>query len=107
MIRRELQSQVYSLEKRIAAAVQAKQNKVDAPLLQACWHAIQVAAVVVYGEPNIEEPLGIAWSRVEEMLTKKFGAAADEWWLRGGEEEMHPTLRALFVYAPFMFNKLP
>jgi hypothetical protein len=70
-------------------------------------HAVDVAAVVLYGEPKIEEPLGIAWSRVEEKLTKKFGAAADEWWLREGEEELHPNLRVLFVYVPFMFDKLP
>jgi hypothetical protein len=107
MIRRELKSQVNDLEMRIAAAVQEKRDKVDAPVCQARMHAIQVAAVVLYGEPKIEEPLGIAWSRVEEMLTKKFGAAADEWWLREGEEELHPTLRVLFLYAPFMFNNRP
>jgi hypothetical protein len=107
MIRRELKSQVNDLEKRIAAAVQEKRDKVDAPVCQARMHAIQVAAVVLYGEPKIEEPLGIAWSRVEEMLTKKFGAAVDEWWLREGEEELHPNLRVLFLYAPFMFNNCP
>jgi hypothetical protein len=106
MIRRELKSQVNDLEMRIAAAVQAKRDKVNAPLRQARMHAIQVAAVVLYGEPKIEEPLRIAWSRVEEMLTKKFGAAVDEWWLREGEEEIHPDFR-VFLYAPFMFVKLP
>jgi hypothetical protein len=107
MIRRELKSQVNDLEERIAAAVQAERDKVNAPLRQACMHAIHVAAVVLYGEPKIEEPLGIAWSRVEEMLTKKFGAAADEWWLREGEAELHPTFRALYLYAPFMFINRP
>jgi hypothetical protein len=107
MIRRELKSQVNDLEMRIAAAVQEKRDKVDAPVCQARMHAIQVAAVVLYGEPKIEEPLGIAWSRVEEMLTKKFGAAVDEWWLREGEEELHPNLRVLFLYAPFMFDNRP
>ena len=35
MIRRELKSQVNDLEKRIAAAVQAKRDKVNAPLRHA------------------------------------------------------------------------
>ena len=107
MIRRELQSQVYNLEKRIAAAVQAKQDKVDAPLRRADRHAILVAAVALYGEPKIEEPLGIAWSRVEEKLTKKFAAAAKESWIRELEEELHPMFRARFLYVPLMFDKLP
>jgi hypothetical protein len=107
MIRRELISRLISLETRYAAAVQAKQDKADAPLLRAYSHAVPVAAVALYGEPNIEEPLGIAWSRVEEKLTKKFGAAADEWWLSGGEEELHPDFRVLYVYVHFMFNNFP
>jgi hypothetical protein len=107
MIRRELKGQVNDLEKRIAAAVQAKRDKVNAPLRQARMHAIQVAAVVLYGEPKIEEPLGIAWSRVEEKLAKKFAAAAKESWIREFEEELHPIDRARFLYVPLMFDKLP
>ena len=107
MIRRELQSQVYNLEKKIAAAVQAKRDKAEGALIRAYSHAIQVAAVVLYGEPNIEEPLRIAWSRVKEKLTKEFGAAADEWWLQGGEEELPHHLRVSLLYAPFMFDKFP
>ena len=107
MIRRELKSQVNHLEERIAAAVEAKRDEVDAPLRHAYMHAIQVAAVVLYGKPKIEEPLGIAWSRVEEKLTKKFAAAAKESWIREFEEELHPMFRARFLYVPLMFDKLP
>ena len=107
MIRRELISRLINLETQYAAAVQAKRDEVDAPLRHARMHAIQVAAVALYGEPKIEEPLRIAWSRVEEKLTEKFGAAVDEWWLREGREKLHPSLRVRFLYAPFMFNNRP
>ena len=66
MIRRELKSQVNDLEKRIAAAVQAKRDKVNAPIHRARTHAVEVAAVALYGEPKIEEPLGVAYSRMEK-----------------------------------------
>jgi hypothetical protein len=106
MIRRELKSQVNDLEMRIAAAVQEKRDEEDAPARWAHFHAIAVAAVVLYGEPKMEEPLRVAHSRMQEKLDKEFAAAADEWWIREGEEELHPTLRARFLYAPFMFNNL-
>ena len=57
MIRRELKSRLIELEKRYAAAVQAKRNEADAPPGFARLHAIQVAAVALYGEPKMEEPL--------------------------------------------------
>ena len=57
MIRRELKSQLIELEKRYAAAVHAKRDEALAPARWAHWHAIQVAAVVLYGEPKMEEPL--------------------------------------------------
>ena len=56
MIRRELKSQVNDLEKRIAAAVKAKRDKVNAPVRFARDHAVEVAAVVLHGEPKVEEP---------------------------------------------------
>jgi hypothetical protein len=47
MIRRELKSRLIELEKRYAAAVQAKRNEADAPPRFARVHAIQVAAVAL------------------------------------------------------------
>ena len=60
MIRRELKSRLIELEKRYAAAVQAKRDEADAPARWAHLHAIEVAAVALYGEPKMEEPLAIA-----------------------------------------------
>ena len=68
MIRRELISRLIDLETRYAAAVQAKRDKVDAPLGHARQHAVGVAAVALHGEPKIEEPLRFARSRMEEKL---------------------------------------
>jgi hypothetical protein len=114
MIRRELKSQVNDLEKRIAAAVQAERDKVDAPLRHACTHAVEVAAVALYGEPKIEEPLSIAQSRMQEKLDKEFAAAAEEWWVHAededgeddDEEELTPIM-ARILYPYLMFDKLP
>ena len=78
MIRRELKSRLIELEKRYAAAVQAKRNEADAPPRFAHLHAIQVAAVALYGEPKMEEPLSVAQSRMQEKLNKEFAAAAKE-----------------------------
>jgi hypothetical protein len=55
MIRRELKSQLIELEKRYAAAVHAKRDENNAPARWARSHAIEVAAVVSYGEPKTEE----------------------------------------------------
>ena len=76
MIRRELKSQLIELEKQYAAAVHAKRDEAHAPARWARLHAIQVAAVVLYGEPKMEEPLEIARFRMEEKLDKEFAAAA-------------------------------
>ena len=57
MIRRELKSRLSELEKRYAAAVQAKRIEAAAPPHFAHLHAIKVAAVALYGEPKMEEPL--------------------------------------------------
>jgi hypothetical protein len=111
MIRRELKSQVNDLEKRIATAVQAERDAVNAPVRFARMHAVEVAAVVLYGEPKIEEPLSIAQSRMQEKLDKEFAAAAEEWWMREDwededEEELTPIM-ALFIYPTLMFNNRP
>ena len=82
MIRRELKSQLIDLEKRYAAAVKAKRDEENAPARLARFHAVEVAAVVLYGEPKIAEPLRDANSRMQEKLDKQFAAAADECWLR-------------------------
>ena len=111
MIRRELKSRLINLEERIAAAVRAKRDKVDAPICNARMHAILVAAVALYGEPKIEEALCNAQLRMEENLDKKFGVAAEEWWNRkDGEEdgeELSPVMRTHFVCPVLMFNNLP
>jgi hypothetical protein len=109
MIRRELKSQVNDLEKRIAAAVQAKRDEVDAPpvpIRNARMHAVNVAAVALYGEPKIEEPLGIARSRMVENLHKVFGAAAEELWFRDIGEKLNLFTRAAF-YPNLLFGNLP
>jgi hypothetical protein len=105
MIRRELKSQVNDLEKRIAAAVQAKRDEVDLPIYFALMHSTRVAAVALYGEPKIEEPLRIAQSRMIEKLHKEFAAAAEELWIR-----KHGKKPNLFVrddlYCCLMFVNL-
>ena len=102
MIRRELKSQLTELEKRYAAAVKAKRDEETAPGLLARFHAVEVAAVVLHGEPKIAEPLRVAHLRMQEKLDKQFAAAADESY--GGK--VHPTLRGTF-YSVRMFNALP
>jgi hypothetical protein len=113
MIRRDLISRLTNLETRYAAAVQAKRDKVNAPLRHARWHAVEVAAVALYGEPKIEEPLRIAQSRMQEKLDKEFAAAAEEWWMHAededgedeDEEELTPIM-ARILYPTLMFNNL-
>ena len=81
MIRRELKSQLIELEKRYAPVVKAKRDKETAPARWAHFHALQVAAVASYGEPKMEEPLRVAYSRMKEKLGEElFAAAVDEWW---------------------------
>ena len=104
MIRRELKSQLNDLEMRIAAAVQARRDKANAPLRHAFTHAMEVAAVALHGEPKIEEPLRIAQSRMQEKLEKEFAAAAEEWWMHAededGEDEEELTLFWLVSSIP-------
>ena len=90
MIRRELKSRLIELEKRYAAAVQAKRDEDVAPARWAHLHAIQVAAVALYGEPKMEEPLSVAHSRMQEKLDKEFAAAAEELWIREHGEKWAP-----------------
>ena len=106
MIRRELKSQLIELEKRYAAAVHAKRDEDLAPARWARLHAINVAAVVLYGEPKMEEPLSVAQSRMEEKLHKEFAAAAEECWIRQYGEKGHPSLMAS-IFPLLMFNALP
>ena len=104
MIRRELKSQLMELEKRYAAAVQAKRDEENAPARWAHFHAIEVAAVALYGEPKMEEPLRVAHSRMQEKLDKEFAAAADEWIRELGKKR---TLGSdLFFYPMLMFDAL-
>jgi hypothetical protein len=106
MIRRELKSRLIELEKRYAAAVKAKRDEETAPARWALFHAREVAAVVLYGEPKIEEPLSVARSRMQQKLDKEFAAAADEWWIRKHGEKVHPKIRGLFLYPILMFDAL-
>ena len=71
MIRPELKSRLIELEKRYAAAVHAKRDEDLAPAQWAYLHAIEVAAVVLCGEPKMEEPLSVAQSRMQEKLDKE------------------------------------
>jgi hypothetical protein len=105
MIRRELKGQVNDLEKRIAAVVQAKRAEVDAPVLYALMHSKRVAAVALYGEPKIEEPLRIARSRMIEKLHKEFAATAEESWIHARGEKPNLFIRDS-LYCHFMFDKL-
>ena len=106
MIRRELKSRLIELEKRYAAAVHAKRDEDLAPAQWAYLHAIEVAAVVLCGEPKMEEPLSVAQSRMQEKLYKEFGAAAEELWIREHGEKLHPGLIAQFSCPLLMFKAL-
>jgi|ERR1035437_8123023 hypothetical protein len=105
MIRRELKSQVNDLEKRIAAAVQAKRDKINAPVRFAREHSVGVAAVALYGEPKIEEPLRIAQSRMLEKLDKYFNAALAEQFIREFGFEPPSIIKAR-LYPILMFDNL-
>ena len=106
MIRRELKSQLTELEKRYAAAVEAKRDEETAPGRWAHFHAMGVAAVVLYGEPKIAEPLSAAYSRMQGKLDKQFAAAADERWLRQTGEKAGPLIREVSCQK-LMFDALP
>ncbi len=113
MIRRKLKSQVNDLEKRIAAAVQArhdeiqaKRDEVNAPVRYARRHAIEVAIVALYGEPKIDELLSIAQSRIAVMLAKEFGTPADELSLRDWPEALQAISKTSY-YSPLKFETLP
>jgi hypothetical protein len=106
MIRRELKSQLIELEKRYAAAVEVKRDQENALGRWARFHAVQVAAVVLYGEPKIAEPLSVARLRMQENLDKQFAAAADEYWSRQLGGKVPPTVRRTF-YPVLMFDALP
>ena len=97
MIRRELKSQLIELEKRYAAAVEAKRDEDNAPVRWARFHAVEVAAVALYGEPKIEEPLRVAHSRMKEKLDRIFAAAAEELW-RGGKRTLDQRLYLILMF---------
>ena len=61
-----------NLDERVAAAVQAERDGVDVSVNIARIHAVAVAAVALYGEAKIDEPLTHCAVRTEEKLTKKF-----------------------------------
>ena len=118
MIRRELKNRLINLEGRIAAAarakraeVQAKLDEVNAPVRHACTHALAVAALALYGEPKIEEPLYLAQIRMVEKLAKELGAVMEEWWIRICKEKPHLStfgtdLVAATMYPRLMFGNL-
>jgi hypothetical protein len=98
MIRRELKRKLTELEKRYAAAVAAKRDQEDALGRWARFHAVAVAAVVLYGEPKIAEPLSVAHLRMQEKLDKQFAAAVDKYWLRQRGGKVYPALRGFFLF---------
>jgi hypothetical protein len=106
MIRRELKSQLIELEKRYAAAVAAKPDEENAPGRLARFHAVEVAAVVLYGEPKIAEPLSVAQLRMQEKLDRQFAVAADEYWIRQRGEKADPIIRGRLCQN-LMFDALP
>ena len=85
-----------------------RQNAMKLTLLHrwARLHAIQVAAVVLYGEPKMEEPLSVAQLRMQEKLDKEFAAAAEEsGFVNVGKKG---TLGSIAHLCPLlMFNALP
>ena len=105
MIRRELKNRVNDLEKRIAEAVQAKRDKVNAPLRHACRHAMEVAAVAFHGEPKIDEPLRIAQSRMLENLDKYFNAELTEQFVSEFGFEP-PSIIKVNLYPSLVFRNL-
>jgi hypothetical protein len=105
MIRRELKNRLLNLEERIAAAEEAKRDKINAPLRYAREHAVAVAAVALYGEPKIEEPLWNAQLRMLENLDKYFAAALAEQFIREFGFEPPSIIKAHF-YPSLMFRNL-
>ena len=105
MIRRELKSRLIELEKRYIAAAQAKRDEEAVILYWARLHAIRVAAVALYGEPKMEEPLCVARRRMQERLDKQFAAAAEEWGVQKYGTKPHPAVRVL-CYPELMFDAL-
>jgi len=93
------------LEKRYAAAVHAKRDEDLAPAGWAHFHAIEVAAVALYGDPKMEEPLRIARFRMEKKLKEEFATAAKDWIReRGGDGN---PLMVDYLCQQLMFNSLP
>ena len=82
MIRRELKSQLIELEKRYAAAVQAKRDEETAPARWAHFHAIEVAAVALYGEPKMEEPLRVAQLTYARKAGQGIRSGSGRVWIR-------------------------
>jgi hypothetical protein len=72
VIRRALRNQLIELEKRYAAAMQARRYEPAAIVHYAYMHALQAAGVVLSGDPKIEEPLEHAQFRAEQRLNRKF-----------------------------------
>ncbi len=108
MIRQELKIRLTKLEQRYAKAVQAKRYEKIGPAYWACFHAIQAAAVVLHGEPKIDEPLMVAIGRMENKLDNEFKAAAQKCWIRDfGQETLHRNLQGSYYYPELMFNALP
>lgn len=105
MIRRELKSRLMEVEKQYAAVVQAKRREDTAPAFWAYTHAIEASAVVLYGEPKMEEPLWVARQRALEKLCEEFGAAADEL-LRAHGKKPLPFFMRNRLCCKLMFDAL-
>lgn len=106
MIRRELKTRLIALERRYAAAVNAKRDEPYAPARWAREHALRAASVLLYGEPKIEEPLRDALFRMELKLDKEFGAEANEYYLGAKGENPNGLMRS-YLCSSLMFSALP
>lgn len=78
MMDRSLQHRFSKIDKRLSAAVKngkkkAQQRKRDC-LCSARHHATAVAAIVLSGQPKIDEPLVTAWNRALQHYGIKFNA---------------------------------
>jgi len=106
VIRRELKTRLIALERRYAAAVNAKRDEPYAPARWAREHALRAASVLLYGEPKIEEPLRDALFRMEQKLDKEFGAEANEYYLGAKGENPNGLMRS-YLCSSLMFSALP
>lgn len=79
MMDRTLRHQLSKNDKRVSALLKKRKEKdreyINYWLFHARHHAIAVAAIVLSGQPRIDEPLKIAWDRA----LQRYGIKCDPW----------------------------